>query len=391
MWKNRLCYLLVLLGTGTFFVCFNGYLSLYVFVLSLVLPVMSLLLSLPGMLGIRVSLTTGRQEDPNAPAKSSSNCARKGASIPLQLAVWNTTPFSSGRAKAKLIVENTFTGQRQRESFAFTAGPRRQVFQHQLTSRTCGVVQCRLGALRVCDYLGLFSLPVKKPQELSTVFWPAIHPLELEVRENLIPDSEGERYSQKKPGDDPTELFALRDWREGDRLSRIHWKLSQKLERTLVKELGQPLSDHLLFLLDLNGNGLQADILLDAFASLSNALSQEEHAHRVAWTEQAQLSLCEITQSEDLLALWQSVLDGGSNKPLALQAGDSLPTGVSHVLYLCCKPQEPVLALLEDHYPSARLTVIQPAPAEDIPLPAQGERMVLESGQISQSLNGLTL
>ena len=68
MWKNRLCYLLVLLGTGTFFVCFNGYLSLYVFVLSLVLPVVSLLLSLPGMLGIRVSLTTGRQEDPNATA-----------------------------------------------------------------------------------------------------------------------------------------------------------------------------------------------------------------------------------------------------------------------------------------------------------------------------------
>ena len=74
MWKNRLCYLLVLLGTGTFFVCFNGYLSLYVFVLSLVLPVVSLLLSLPGMLGIRVSLTTGRQEDPNAPAKCSWRC-----------------------------------------------------------------------------------------------------------------------------------------------------------------------------------------------------------------------------------------------------------------------------------------------------------------------------
>ncbi len=391
MWKNRLCYLLVLLGTGTFFICFNGYLSLYVFVLSLVLPVISLLLSLPGMLGTRFSLTTGRQEDPDAPAKSSSHCARKGASIPLQLAVWNASPFSSGRARARLTVENTFTGQRQREGFAFTAGPQRQVFQHQLTSRTCGMVRCRLGSLRVCDYLGLFSLPVRKPQELSVSFWPAVHPLELEVRENLMPDSEGEQYSQKKPGDDPTELFALRDWQEGDRLSRIHWKLSQKLGRTLVKELGQPLSDHLLFLLDLNGDGLQADLLLDAFASLSNALTQKEHAHRVAWTNRAGLCLFEITQPEDLLTLWQSVLDGGSSKPLDLQAGDSLPTGVSHVLYLCCKPQEPLLALLEDRYPSARLTVLQPAPAEDAPLSGQGERMVLKAGQITQSLNGLTL
>ena len=372
MWKNRLCYLLVLLGTGTFFLCFNGYLSLYVFVLSLVLPVVSLLLSLPGMLGLRATLTTGRQETPGSPARPGSNCARKGASIPLQLAVWNATPFSSGRARARLTVENTFTGQRQRESFTFTAGPRRQVFQHQLTSRTCGVVRCRMGSLRVCDYLGLFRLPVGKPQELSAIFWPAVHPLELEVRESLIPDSEGERYSQKKPGDDPTELFALRDWREGDRLSRIHWKLSQKLGRTLVKELGQPLSDHLLFLLDLNGNGQQGDLLLDAFASLSNALTQGEHAHRAAWTDpdSGRLRLREIAQPEDLLPLWQSLLEGGGSKPLSNLEGEPLPTGVSHVLYLCCQPQGACLSLLEDRYPSAQLTVLQSGPAGEDPLPS---------------------
>ncbi|MGI6255882.1 MAG: DUF58 domain-containing protein [Acutalibacter sp.] len=393
MWKNRLCYLLVLLGTGTFFVCFNGYLSLYVFVLSLVLPVVSLLLSLPGMLGLRATLTTSRQEGPNASANPGSNCARKGTSVPLQLAVWNTTPLSSGRARARLTVENTFTGQRQRESFTFTAGPRRQVFQHQLTSRTCGVVRCRLGALRVCDYLGLFSLPVGKPKELSAIFWPTVHPLELEVRESLIPDSEGERYSQKKPGDDPTELFALRDWREGDRLSRIHWKLSQKLGRTLVKELGQPLSDHLLFLLDLNGDGLQADLLLDAFASLSNALSQGEHAHRAAWTDpdSGQLQLREIAQPEDLLPLWQSLLAGGSQKPLSLENAEALPTGVSHVLYLCCSPQTGSLSLLEDRFPSAQLTVLQPSPAGEEPLPAGVSRILLEPGLLPQRLNGLTL
>ena len=57
----------------------------------------------------------------------------------------------------------------------------------------------------------------------------------------------------------------LRDYREGDRLSRIHWKLSQKMGRTLVKELGLPLSDHLLFLLDLKRRRLEADLLLDAW------------------------------------------------------------------------------------------------------------------------------
>ena len=53
MWKSRLCYLFVLLGTTTFLICFDGYLSLYVFVLSLLLPVVSLVCSLPGMLCTR--------------------------------------------------------------------------------------------------------------------------------------------------------------------------------------------------------------------------------------------------------------------------------------------------------------------------------------------------
>ena len=258
MWKSRLCYLLVLLCTSVFFICYNGYISLYVFVLSLLFPVFAFLLSLPGILGLRVELLAGR-EGPGA-SLTGTSCARKGEAIPLQLAVWNATPFSSGRVQARLTVVNTFTGQREEERFSFTAGPRRQVFQHQLSSRTCGRGGCPGDRLWACDYLGLFALPVRRPRGLSATFWPTVYPLELEVRESSIPDSEGERYSQKKPGDDPTELFALRDYREGDRLSRIHWKLSQKMGRTLVKELGLPLSDHLLFLLDLNGGGLEADL-----------------------------------------------------------------------------------------------------------------------------------
>lgn len=392
MWKSRLCYLLVLLCTSVFFICYNGYISLYVFVLSLLFPVFAFLLSLPGILGLRVELLAGR-EGPGA-SLTSTSCARKGEAIPLQLAVWNATPFSSGRVQARLTVVNTFTGQREEERFSFTAGPRRQVFQHQLSSRTCGRVVCQVDRLRACDYLGLFALPVRRPRELSATFWPTVYPLELEVRESSIPDSEGERYSQKKPGDDPTELFALRDYREGDRLSRIHWKLSQKMGRTLVKELGLPLSDHLLFLLDLNGGGLEADLLLDALASLSSALTEGEHAHRVAfWDGAAQKLQCrEVTQPEDLLPLWQEVLAAGSGSPLPLGQEGALPVGLSHVLYLCCQPQGPVLLALGDKYPSAQLTVLQGGSAsKEAPLPAGARRILLTPGQVAQNLNGLTL
>ena len=37
---------------------------------------------------------------------------------------------------------------------------------------------------------------------------------------------ESDSYSTIKGGDDPSEVFAIREYREGDRLQRIHWKLS---------------------------------------------------------------------------------------------------------------------------------------------------------------------
>lgn len=390
MWKSRVTYLLVLLCVGVFFVCFNGYLSLYLLVLSLLLPVVSLIISLPSMLGVRVSLSAG-QGDSSVPG------ARKGDSIPLELEVWNTTPFSSGRAKALLTVRNTFSGQRERERFLFTTSPQRQLFQHQLTSQTCGQVVCRVEHLWVCDHLGLFALPVRCPREVTVYFWPTVHPLELECLESSTPDSEGERYSQKKPGDDPTELFALREYQEGDRLSRVHWKLSQKLGRTLVKELGLPLSDHLLFLLDLSGDGLEADALLDALASLSAFLAEGEHAHRVLyWSPGKEQFRCqEVTQFQDLLPLWQELLASGSHFSFPPLGEEVLPTGISHGIYLCRAPQAQPLLVLENKFPSARLTVIQTCPEETkLPgevRPASLETVLLKPGQIPQSLNGLVL
>lgn len=390
MWKSRLYYFFVLLGTTAFFICFNGYLSLYLFVLSLLLPVVSLLLSLPGMLGIRASLSAS-QKDTGIPG------ARKGETIPLQLEVWNITPFSSGRARARLTVQNTFTGQQEQERFHFTAGPSHQIFQHQLTSQTCGQVVCRLERLWVCDYLGIFALPMGRPQEITSYFWPTVYNLKLEIRESSAPDSEGERYSQKKPGDDPTELFALREYREGDRLSRIHWKLSQKLNRTLVKELGLPLSDQLLFLLDLNGDGWEADTLLDAFASLSSFLAEREHAHRVLyWEPKLQQFQCrEVSQPQDLLPLWQELLAAGSRVSTPPLKEELLPSGISHCLCLCCAPEKQLLLTLANRYPSAYLTVIQTKP-EANPLlvekhSTETTEIILRPGKVAQSLTGLTL
>ena len=95
---------------------------------------------------------------------------------------------------------------------------------------------------------------------------------------------------------------------------------------------------------------------------------------------------------EDLLPLWQEVLAAGSGSPLPLGQEGALPAGLSHVLYVCCQPQGPVLLALGDKYPSAQLTVLQGgSTSKEAPLPAGARRILLTPGQVAQNLNGLTL
>lgn len=396
MLKNRLCYVLLLLCTSVFFICYNGYLSLYVFALSLLFPVLAFFFSLPGMLGARVTLG---YEDRDAGAVRG---ARKGEAVPLRIRVWNATPCISGRIRARLTVENTLTGQREEEHFTFTASSHPQVLKHQLSSPTCGQVVCRLDKLWVSDYLGIFSLPLgrRRRQEAAVFFWPSVAGVDLAVQEGNMPDAQGERYSQRKPGDDPTELFALREYREGDRLSRIHWKLSQKMGKPLVKELGLPIADHLFFLLDLNGTGVEADTLLDAFATLSHFLAERETAHRVGYwdTRGNRLRCLEISQPEDLLPVWREILSSQGLAPLPSLEGEALPAGVSHCLYLCCMPQPSLLGALRAQYPAARLSVLQAAESwttaresRSNTLGGEAQLTVLRPGRIAENLNGFLL
>lgn len=396
MLKNRLCYVLLLLCTSVFFICYNGYLSLYVFALSLLFPVLAFFFSLPGMLGARVTLG---YEDRDAGAVRG---ARKGEAVPLRIRVWNATPCISGRIRARLTVENTLTGQREEEHFTFTASSHPQVLKHQLSSPTCGQVVCRLDKLWVSDYLGIFSLPLgrRRRQEAAVFFWPSVAGVDLAVQEGNMPDAQGERYSQRKPGDDPTELFALREYREGDRLFRIHWKLSQKMGKPLVKELGLPIADHLFFLLDLNGTGVEADTLLDAFATLSHFLAERETAHRVGYwdTRGNRLRCLEISQPEDLLPVWREILSSQGLAPLPALEGEALPAGVSHCLYLCCMPQPSLLGALRAQYPAARLSVLQAAESwttaresRSDTLGGEAQLTVLRPGRIAENLNGFLL
>lgn len=64
----------------------------------------------------------------------------------------------------------------------------------------------------------------------------------------------GDHYSEDKPGDDTSEIFEVRDYREGDNMSRVHWKLSVRQGRILVKDFSSPIFKSVLLIVNSGSN-----------------------------------------------------------------------------------------------------------------------------------------
>ena len=79
----------------------------------------------------------------------------------------------------------------------------------------------------------------------------------------------------------------MRDYRPGDSMRDIHWKLSVKTDRTIVREAQEPVPVNALVTFDLKGNQAQADSLLEHLLWISGWLLEHEAAHEMIWVDPA--------------------------------------------------------------------------------------------------------
>lgn len=386
MLKNWLRYLFILSCTTAFFICFNGYYSMYVFILSLLLPALSVLVSLPGMLTLRLSVTV---PDRTQPAR-----AQKAAAIPLHVITATRSVFPTGRARVQLVIENKFTGDVQRERLEFSPGRQPQILEYKLSSNICGQIVCRLRRAQAYDLLGLFWVPIRLDQEgtCRIIVQPTVYAPNLGLEYRHSPDGEGERYSLRKPGSDPTELFDLRDYRPGDRLNRVDWKLSQKTGSLLVKESSLPLADRVLLVVDLAGDGMEADMLMDMLATISSCLGKLEAVHAIGFSQNDNLAFLQVDEPEETVPAVETVLCSVTREPLPLDHSPEAPGDVSRVAYLCPSPDPGFLTILEELYPAARLTVLYLRPLDKSQeFPTDTQLLQVRQGSVGVDLDNVLL
>lgn len=104
--------------------------------------------------------------------------------------------------------------------------------------------------LTALDIFGLWGAKQSVSLAASALVLPELYPVTLSLSERCVPDADSAEYSMTRPGDDPSETLGLREYQAGDRLRSIHWKLSEKTGGLMVRQLGLPVDDTLLLVLD---------------------------------------------------------------------------------------------------------------------------------------------
>ena len=218
---NFLLYLAVIGAAYLFRLSYLGWFGPYLVSVVAVLPPLLFVFSLPSMLSLRVSMAAAKR------------CVKGGdASLLLRFRSRYGLPLS--RVRVNILIENLFTGDVEKKTVTL-----KRVYNTRaelpLPTALCGQLRCTLISCECKDLLGLFSIKRKSGSvSVNCLVMPPVKgpaaPINIDAALNAV------SVLKPKYGGGYSEEHDLREYRPGDTVNSIHWKLSSKTDKVIVRE-----------------------------------------------------------------------------------------------------------------------------------------------------------
>lgn len=341
MLKNRVFYLLLLLAAAMLYVFTNTYYTLTLLLLCLALPALSLVLMLFSRRGLEMSLNlpgTGEKER-----------------VDFSYQLVNASVFPVARLLFQVRMENQMTGSKQTQKVSATVGGRKTVTaQLYIQGSKVGTVLVSTQKIRVYDAFGLFAFKKASLPDQAVVVYPKMRDALVYMERPIETNGDGSRYSLHRPGQDVSEIFALREYAPGDEVRKIHWKLSTKIDRTMVRDFSRPLNYSIFLLMELTkGTEDVVDAVVELYLSLSRALLASGLNHSLAWYDagEGEFHVRELDDFEDLeMASAQVLASYAADKAgtaLEYYAASAYRSQRSILLYVTSEPEPDKIAEIE--------------------------------------------
>ena len=339
---SKLCWLLLLAALGAVCVLAGSRGAAAVLLCLLVLP----LLCAVCLFAVRDRLKVSLSQPVNL---------GKGETGDVVLTVVNPTLVPVFRLTCRLAVENRLNGSRGDLRVQTFVLPRQtQRVTLRLDSRWCGRLHLRAERFRLYDLFGLIPIPAKLTAAGGVTVQPDTFEQTVQISADANCPDDSEVYSQEKPGWDLTENFQIREYREGDSIRQVHWKLTSKLDKLIIRDPSLPVTRSVMVFWERAGESTSdsTDAQAEAVITVCRTLVDQSVQFTVAWNDVEQ-DLCvmqEVRDMDDLIGLMPRLLAaaGKADAPCGagLFANSRGEATFSHILYIAGR-DFPEAALLE--------------------------------------------
>ncbi|MBQ7129084.1 MAG: DUF58 domain-containing protein [Clostridia bacterium] len=274
-----LIYLAVIVCGGFFFILYDNVLSLIILATLVLIPILLFIIHT-----VAYFLTSLEVSVENSEASVS-------RPIKLNFHIKNRSPFAITHIKMTAKVKNMFLNTQNDCTFTVNAPPfSDKEFVYNINSDYVGNIEVFIKNAKFFDFLSLyrFSKRINVSRVVSVL--PESIDSSVKMRLNDVFSGDSQVFANGKSGDDPSEVFNIREYKEGDKLNKIHWKLSSKTEKYMVKEFSLPLSDNVFLFVDLKQDFytdfIYVNSLICAFTSISQSLAKQNISHYAGWYNQ---------------------------------------------------------------------------------------------------------
>ncbi len=264
MLKNKLIYLCSLILIGTLAILYNEYYTGVIFIVWLVIPPILFIILVITWNNVKVKFVTN------------SSVVNKDEFFDISIIIKNKSLLPVSRMDILLAYGNQYGNDTIKEKIQISMDKLcKQEVSTRVSSSYCGNLTFQLKTIKVYDFFHMFNLTKRLSKSITISVLPICYSLEDFITENVTFLSDSNEFSPYKSGDDPSEVFQIREYREGDKTSRIHRKLSYKYNEMMMKEYSYPINTKILTLIDLycgenKGNKIEiVDSLLHVLMSVS--------------------------------------------------------------------------------------------------------------------------
>ena len=280
---------------------------------------------------------------------------RKGGEGAITVKLENPTIFAALRVRCDVVVQNQLNRERLKQQIMTWAAPGKvQKCNLHIGSEYCGRLRIWVPQVVLYDCFGIFGIRCKcNAVTHSTVQAETFEPVVV-LLPNPSSADDSESYSQERPGSDLTETFQLREYVPGDSPRQIHWKLTNKFDKLIVRDPGLPISKDVLVFWERTGesdNPARIDAQAEVVISLCRSLVDMGIQFTVGWND-TDRNLCilhQIGEMDEFVGIIPRLLratgckEGMSGAGLLVQTrADAL---CAHMVYIAETPQSDVIEM----------------------------------------------